>query len=336
MKRIFFIFVMLLAVKWNNCSLIAGDGRFEVQLDTLGGSFSLALFVPEDYDSSRAYPVAIGFHGAGMPADNMRDLIYVADSYIGSIIACPEYNDAVSGAVFFARITKTMMYISENYNLNTGRAILASFSAGAYYAFNMALNSGSFMGVIGISPALRIQSLAPTSWSNIKGSRMAMITGTADEFFPGVDSLAAEINNQGGSLKYIVKEGMGHGDDAYFNSIDFINDYTECYNYIINEANEISFDVPSGPIIKAGPNPAKDRLIVGLPGSEQSNSINNYTLMLYSLAGEKVLETKALGEQHVVISTNGISPGVYILKAVAEQKNGIQNAPHILKVVITK
>lgn len=318
-------------------SMKAQTGRFEVHLDTLGGSFALALYIPEDYDSTKSYPVTVGFHGAGMPADNMRDLLYVADSYNGTVIACLDYNNITTGNMFFARVYKSLNYINSNYNLNWKKSVLAGFSAGAYYAFNTALNSyETFNGVIGISPAFNSQSIAASSWANIKNSRMAVITGNKDEFFPGVDSLVTEIKDKGGNLKYIVKDGMGHGDNAYFNSAEFICDYTECYNFIINEVNVINFDVPSGSIIKASPNPAKDRLIIDLPGPLHSNSINNYTLLLYSLAGEKVLETKAMGEQHVVINTSGISPGIYILKAVAEPNIPTQKAPLILKVVITK
>lgn len=340
MKRFYFILFLIPAIGnlFLNTALSQTTGRFQVQLDTLGGSYALALYVPEEYDSTKSYPVTIGFHGSGMPADNMRDLLYVGESYLSSIIACPDYNNITSSNMFFARVSRSIEYLSSNFNIDSKKSILAGFSSGAYYAFNTALNSnGNFRGVIGICPALNIQSLAKSSWDNIKSTRMAVIIGNSDEFFPCVDSMANEINAKGGSLKYIVKNGMGHGDNYYFNSAEYVNDYTECYNYIFGQASDVMFDFANNSGILVGPNPANDRLVIDLSAQGNTSAPGKYNLKLYNLTGEKVYETNTKGERLLTINTSEFCPGIYILKAEnLNSVNRIKHLPVIIKVVITR
>lgn len=313
-------------------------GRYEVNLDTLGGTFTLALYIPETYDGASELPITIGFHGSGMPANNMRDLLYLPGYDIGAIVACPDYNNISTSNEFFARISKTMQYVSFNFKLDYNNSLAVGFSSGAYYAYNLGLNSGgTFAGVIGISPAVNMQSLAPSSWQNIKNLRLAAIIGTSDEFYPGADSLMKQIIAQGGSLKYIVKEGVQHVDNIYLNSQEFINDYTECYNYIFNQTEVIESDLISKSTVKISPNPADGRIEIMIPETNASNFQGCYILSLYSFTGGKIYETEAKPNQAIIINTESYVPGIYFLKVQGKLPlaNPDKNTTGIFKVFIS-
>ena len=76
MKKILILFI---AVFFTCLSISAQPrtGLFAMSFQNGAATSNMYFFVPEDYDSTKAYPMLFGWHGAGMPGNNMRDLLYL-------------------------------------------------------------------------------------------------------------------------------------------------------------------------------------------------------------------------------------------------------------------
>ncbi len=286
-------------------------GRFEVKPDTLGGTFTLAVYVPEDYDSSLLCPMTIAFHGYQMQPETMRDLLYNTNRKIGSIIFCPDMNDITSSDVFFARLLKSISYIISNYKIEKTKVITAGFSSGVYYAYNIALtNPETFKGSIGIAPLVMAKNIQESSWANIKQVRLAAIVGKEDDNFPIVDKLMDEVESRGGTAKYIIKEETGHINDDYINSKDFIVDYVNCYQFLFASPNEVLSGTENSLKVRIGPNPASDYIFVETTSGSPSAAItivNQSGIAVYN----SIFENRDYLREKIDLSS--LANGVYFI-----------------------
>ncbi len=290
-------------------------GCYDVELDTTGGAFTLALYIPESYDGTTACPIATAFHGGGMAATNMRDLVYLADRSIGALVYCFDFNDISSLEVFHARLSKSILYMKSNFLIDKSKSFAVCFSAGAYYAYNLALsNPGLFTGIIALSPALKTSHIPTAFWPNMKNVRFATITGTADEFYPGVDSLIQVIIQNGGPVKYIVKQGMGHGDNNYINSQEYIDDFQVCYDFIFADPSEIVSNPENNLSVEIGPNPASDYILIGMATGNAP-----VKLTIASQEGSPVYMSDFAGQDTIreKIDLSSLANGVYFVTVKA-------------------
>ncbi|MGA2298641.1 MAG: T9SS type A sorting domain-containing protein, partial [FCB group bacterium] len=280
-------------------------GLFTVTYTDRDVTSSIYYSVPSDYDSTKSYPFLLAWHGAGDTGDDMRNAvkIWLADA-IGAILVCPDANNVNNhSSDYFSNLADVAYNQTRaKYNIDTNKIISMGFSWGGQFAYQLGLlNPALFRGIIGLAPA--IGSLTQEMWDNINKLRMATILGTLDFNYTAVNALMLSIQNKGANLLLIIKPGVQHVDNAYFNSQAIIDDFRQCYDYVINQPTEVQYqttDLTSD--INIYPNPANDFIF-----------INNFSgkVEIFSLEGIKLIEPENQGR----IDIRELSPGVYFLKA---------------------
>ncbi|MFA6569933.1 MAG: T9SS type A sorting domain-containing protein [Bacteroidota bacterium] len=266
--------------------------------------------VPTSYDSTKSYPMILGWHGAGDGGNNMRNAIniWLADQ-IGAIVVCPDANSVNNHTSdYFSNLANAAYSQTRaKYNIDTNKRIIMGFSWGGGYSYQFGLlNPQLFTGIIGLAPA--VGSLTQAQWDNIKKLRMATILGTLDFNYTSVNALMNQIKTREGSLLYIIKPGVQHADNVYFNSEEIKVDLKQCYDFIVGVSDVTENEMPNVAELTISPNPATDYISISLPAhSVKSLSIFNSLAIELNRYDEKVLK----GLSSVNISTNGFSSGIY-------------------------
>jgi hypothetical protein len=281
MKKALLIFVLVL---FSQSIYSQQKGAFYIQLNNNGITSNIYFYVPEDYDSTKVYPMLWGWHGAGMPGGDMVNLLRRMQNEIKGIIVCPDANNATTNDQFNSLINYSYNYPRQTYKIDTTKIIVTGYSWGGNMCYQLGLLNPSLVrGVIGIAPAIGAAQMTQGMWDNIKKTRMATILGTLDFNYSAVSSLMKDIQNKGGSLLYIEKEGLDHpGTNGYFGRQEFIDDYMQCYNFVLNQATYVSEEYTEfNNSLVVSPNPASSYIKVTseIPGSIQIINPSGITVM---------------------------------------------------------
>ncbi len=297
-------------------------GQFTLSYTDRGITSSLYFWVPADYDSTKSYPFIMGWHGAGDTGGNMRSILaFILAQRINAILVCPDANK-VNGqdGTYFSNLTSAAYsQVRQNYNIDTNKIVVMGFSWGGGYSYQIGLlNPHLFKGIIGHAPA--IGSLTQAMWDNIKKVRMATILGDKDFNYSAVNSLMLNIQSKGADLLYIIKPGVVHVDNAYFNSQAIIDDYRQCYEYVINSPSPVKeyLSLNGNTNLIISPNPAKEFIEVSKPSEGLQPSEGSANVKIFNVFGETVstsvcsADTSASGGQRIDVS--GLPSGVYFVR----------------------
>ncbi|TAL70652.1 MAG: choice-of-anchor D domain-containing protein [Bacteroidetes bacterium] len=258
MKRITLLLLTYFVFMISSTSLFSqpNTGNFTMQYTDRGITSNIYFWVPENYDSTKSYPFLLAWHGSGDTGENNRNFFaYLLAQRVNAILVCPDVNNILDimqqDVTYFTNLTDASYnYTLSTYNIDTNKIVVMGFSMGGSFAYQLGLlNPDMFNGIIGLAPA--IGSLDQTMWSNIKKLRMSTILGDKDNNYTVVNKLMNDIKNAGGALLYLVKPGVKHVDNDYFNSQEIIVDLRQCYDYVVQTVNsptiilnrsEIDFD----------------------------------------------------------------------------------------------
>jgi pimeloyl-ACP methyl ester carboxylesterase len=318
MKKFYFsVIIIAILVIINNGLYSQQTGQFTLTYNDRGVTSSVYFWVPGDYDSTKTYPFLLGWHGAGDTGGNMRTfLAYLLAQRVGAILVCPDANNVNGKDVsYFSNLTSAAYSMArDNYSIDTNKIVIMGFSWGGAYSYQIGLlNPQLFKGIIGLAPA--IGSFDQTMWNNINKIRMATILGDKDFNYTAVNALMLSIKNSGANLLYIVKPGVQHVDNAYFNSQAIIDDFRACYEYVVGDASDIENNkITDNLAVNIYPNPVQDFLSV----KYFINSNNPIKLSIINSFGiELINETINENQGTVKINTNGLPSGIYycILKS---------------------
>ncbi len=244
MKRISLLLLSFTIILFSGISLFSqpNTGNFTMQYTDRGTTSYIYYWVPADYDSTKKYPFLLAWHGSGDNGDNNRNFFRILlASRIGAILVCPDVNNIINemqqDATYLTNLTAASYnYTLSNYNIDTNKIVIMGFSMGGGFAYQLGLaNPTMFRGIIGLAPA--IGQLDQTLWSNIKKLRMATILGDKDFNFAAVNSLMNSIKDSNADLLYLIKPGVQHVDNNYFNSQAIIDDLRQCYDFVILREN---------------------------------------------------------------------------------------------------
>jgi len=289
-------------------------GNFAISYNDRGINSSIYFWVPTDYDSTKSYPFILAWHGAGDTGGNMRAFMaYLLAQRVGAILVCPDANQInKQDASFFGNlVSASYSYTMTNYNIDKKKIIIMGFSWGGGFAYQIGLlNPTMFQGIIGLAPA--IGALDTTMWKNIKKLRMATILGDKDFNYDAVSGLMNNIKNQGADILYIVKPGVYHVDNTYFNSQAIIDDFRACYDYVINEQLGVTENnSESVNYISIFPNPATDFISVF-----NETAISFEKTSIFSTEGVKLIEA----DYSPVLDVRSLANGVYYSKFTSKGK----------------
>ena len=255
MKRITLLLSMLILMLISQSPLLSqpNKGNFTMEYTDRGIKSYIYFWVPEDYDSTKSYPFLLAWHGAGDTGENNRNFFtYLLAQRVGAILVCPDANNinGQDGSYFMNLTNASYSYTVTTYNIDTNKIIVMGFSWGGGFAYQLVLtNPNLFKGIIGLAPA--IGQLDQTMWNNITKVRMSTILGDKDFNYSVVNKLMNDIKNAGGALLYLIKPGVQHVDNNYFNSQEIIVDLRQCYDFvtmvvkaplIITNRSDVDFD----------------------------------------------------------------------------------------------
>ncbi len=290
-------------------------GRFAESFDNGGVTSVINYYVPEDYDSTQTYPLFYSWHGAGMAGSSMRDVMYATIAQrIKAIVVAPDANNLSTNQQLNNLINASYGRVMDLYSIDTTKRIVTGFSWGGQMSYQLGLqNPLLFDGIIGFAPAIGMGQMTQGMWDNITRIRMATILGDQDFNYAAVDQLMKEIPNRGGSLLYIVKPGVEHVDNMYFNSQEFRDDYERCYNYVLGIATSTDVLAPLVHGISIAPQPARDFVTVTVEAATGAH----VSIELADMQGRIVARSHAdaaSGTYRALIPTNNLAPGLYIAR----------------------
>lgn len=289
-------------------------GDFQITYNETGSGVLRTFYmsVPNDYDSNKSYPLLFAWHGSGMPGSDMRTFIKTVNTNINAIICCPDINGMTTNSQIVEMITQCMSFYSK-YKIDPSKRVITGFSMGGGLSFQIGLqNTSSFNGVIGISPAISSAQFSSGMWNNLKNIKMATILGTADFNWNAVNSLMLDIQNKGGSLLYLVKQGVTHADNVYLNSQEFKNDYKHYYNYVVGITSIEKFNDFENISISVYPNPFQDEVNVKVVSKE----FEKIEIKVFDLFGKEIYSTYSKDNTNFInksISLENLIEGVYII-----------------------
>lgn len=315
MKTIFIAILLVIGFSQSSFTQVY-TGDFTISFQNNDVESTIQIYVPTDYDSTKSYKLMYGWHGQGMPAINMKNIIKGSFSTMNNmIVVCPDVNNLTgkSGDYLSNVITQSLGYAHQQYNIDTTDRVITGFSMGGAYAYQIGLGTGNFFkGIIGLSPA--IGDLSQSNWANITNINMATILGDQDFNFAAVDGLMKQIENQNGKLLYLVKPGVEHSDQNYFGSQEFIDDYNQCYDFVVGSSSVME---KTDNFVNLYPNPAKYELNIDKMENKVIKSIE-----IFNLNGEKVFSDTDYTNSNINVSEFG--SGAYVVKLKSNEGVDIQ------------
>jgi acetyl esterase/lipase len=201
--------------------------------DAMGWPRTIELWVPDDSSQSAPRPLLVTFHGAGMSASEMRDILRPSARALGAILAAPEYTGVSDDRRLDAMFDSTVAIAGAQWTVDRAHVVLAGFSWGGGIAWRMGLERpGIAAGIIGLAPAIDTAKMSAILWENIHRTRMAVILGDKDFYYREVRQVVTAIEGRGGSILYIEKPDVQHNDPAYFASQELVDDVVRSYEFV--------------------------------------------------------------------------------------------------------
>lgn len=197
-----------------------------------GNTLPYRLFIPQNYDSSKKYPVILFLHGAGeIGTDNEKHITYISKifEYSGdlaenSFVVCPQSNEWWSldkqypgdqGGTLGSAL-HLLDYIKNSYSCDSNRIYVTGISMGGFATWDILENYGSIFAA-GIPVCGGGDTSKAKSLINIP---LRIYHGTDDQtvsFYSSESMYTAIISAGGEKAEMISLEGVGHNawDYAY-------------------------------------------------------------------------------------------------------------------------
>jgi poly(3-hydroxybutyrate) depolymerase len=188
-----------------------------------------------------------------------------------------------------------MQWAMQEYNL--GEFYATGFSMGGALAFQLEVVMPTFFkGAILVNPALNITEFPASMADTVKKLNMGIIIGTEDPNYDAIISLANDIDNKGGKIKVIEKQGIGHVDQDYLVSQEFYDDWKELFDFINGTSTvEEYFE--------------EDEIIIS-DNTLYFSGKGNSDAKIFSIEGLPVKEVVTAG--NITINLSNLSSGIYI------------------------
>ncbi len=214
-------------------------GSFDATITFNGASRGLAVYVPNNYDSTLKYRLMICLHGLGDNIDNYRNSLISLGwptNIPNTIFVCPEaYNtsqDFYTPAGDDSVIQASINYAVSNYNIDQTDIILQGFSIGGRAALRYGLDhyaqfKGLFLNtpaVQGVKEALNGHPLSFSfNYANASKIPIYITHGETDIAYEGpVDTAFRQLVLNNGKAWYFEFPGLGHDIPPINKIINFI------------------------------------------------------------------------------------------------------------------
>lgn len=162
-----------------------GVHDFELRFDVGQTVRSAVVHVPPSYDGSRAVPLVLAFHGAGMTGAQMQDFSGLDDpaDRLGFVVVypngAPDWEAAEADDLPFARALIERL----GDRLRIGRTYATGFSRGGFFTMRLACEESRRFAAVGIVAATMPADLAATCDPATRIPTLLMV-GTLDLLVP--------------------------------------------------------------------------------------------------------------------------------------------------------
>lgn len=217
-------------------------GSFSTSIDFNGGTRTISVFVPNDYDENNSYQLMIGLHGMGDGGNNYKSALLNSldfqDVFPNTILICPNGNLQENGMFYSSNngeyiIDSALSYAQTHYNIDNNEIILQGFSLGAESALRFGLDyPGKFKGLILNTPAIQGVKIARNESNNYtfnyqNANQIPIIITRGDEDFlyeEPTNIAVAKLAENMGKVSYNIFSG-GHVVPSFLNYpyLDFIS-----------------------------------------------------------------------------------------------------------------
>lgn len=326
MKQIIILLLCLLPV-----SLWAQQtGNFDRSIVFMGSTRLVSVYVPENYDPEKQYPLYLGLHGFNQSTQAIRDALHPIAQSREAIIVCPSGNgnrhdDEFPAFDNGATITREIGLVHTTldsalrwFSIDPAAVVLTGFSYGGRESLYFGLsNYFKFQGIIGLSPA--VQSAAdvnnnlpiprpnPFAFTNQSKIPICICAGEQDDFFIEViRSFSAKLEQAEGADTLLLNPA-GHT----LNYPEFSDDFNSCLDFIARNKVETSTSIGSGAIETAA---IEMRIANSRLSIMASADVLNH-IRIITLNGKQVYHTSATGP--IDISTSTFPSGNYIVQIIS-------------------
>jgi hypothetical protein len=267
---------LIILVALSNILFCQQKGIFETQINFQGSNRTIGYYVPESYEANKSYPLIIGMHCGGCSGIMMRSMLQQVASNLDAILACPD-DPNYDGKI----IPDLLNSVKQNYNIDNGKVIVSGYSMGGTPTFHYGFtNTKTLAGIIGIAPA--VNNYSSLNYSLTKNFPVGIIVGANDDFIDVVHEMRETITRVNGRLKYIEKNNVGHI-DPYFSTKEFVDDWIECYNFILNIQPSDINEIEDSEKVQIVPNPINNQGTILLKGL-----IGNINISLFDCLGNEI------------------------------------------------
>ncbi|MGB0581486.1 MAG: alpha/beta hydrolase family esterase [Limisphaerales bacterium] len=179
-------------------------GTNRLQLHHDGHQREVLVRLPDDYDSSRRYPVVFGFHGAGGPMESYHRLLESVVQERGMISVSPQgisndrgktawngfANHRFSNTDDVGFVAKTIEHLATSAAIDRDRIFATGGSSGAIFCFRLAMETDLFAAIAPMRGAMIKRPPTPKGRPKLS---ILLACGTEDGLFTGNTKVPSEV-----------------------------------------------------------------------------------------------------------------------------------------------
>ena len=176
-------------------------------------NWKYVVFLPQNYNGSKKYPMIIGFHGSGGSARAYVELWRNDAGKNNFILAFPQSPDPEGWWTETANNFTLAIIIDMRENYNISHVFLTGHSAGAKVIYPIAFwNPALFKGIAPVSSSFGTFSPDQEDLNNIVGQNFYIVHGQNDPLIPLSNAVYAKnvLQNAGANVVFRVLPNHGH------------------------------------------------------------------------------------------------------------------------------
>lgn len=305
-------------------------GNFDKAIEFMGSTRLVSVYVPEDYDPQKQYPMYMGLHGFNQSTYAIRAALQPIAEARGAIVVCPSGNGDRHDDEFPANengftitqeiglVHTTLDSAQHWFSVDPAAVILTGFSYGGREALYFGLhNYFKFQGIIGLSPA--IQSIGdvnnnlaiprpnPFAYTQQSKIPICLCAGDQDDYF--IDFIKAMhtklAENEGPDT--LILNPAGHT----LSYPEFNADFNACVDFIDRNKVATSTSLPT----KVGTEYQPRIRMVRKGLRLESKTAERFELRITNLNGQMVYNNSFT--EVVEVSTASLPEGNYIIQVLS-------------------
>lgn len=292
-------------------------GSFEKSITVNSIKYTLAFYVPTNYNSQNKYPLIIGLHGCGGTGMAYRNTLKQLSDSLNSIILCPDNNYSQFLEPQKQLLIKSIEASIEEYNIDSNSVYLTGFSCNGYVTYDWGLiEIYKFRGIIPFNAFL--WDVQPTTFNFKSKMPVCICSGTDDDNFEDNQQAYYNLMANNSLVYFNTMQGIGHTT----NFPTFTSEMLECFHFFdsLMPVSNIKPEIKVDKEVTIYPNPTSGNIFLRIDKPD-------YKISLVDINGKMIYqEPKQLETGLFIIDLKsiGLSKGIYFLKIQSSESISTQ------------